>query len=110
VWESQQILLDYGEIERNPERDAGQALSSVSQIVFGATPPSWFTATCRLGSPIQALIQESERAEMLIVGSRRRNRFWAALTGSVSASCAAGAHCPVLITRGGQSAGDPAAA
>jgi nucleotide-binding universal stress UspA family protein len=46
------------------------------------------------------LLQESESAQMLIVGSRGRGGFAGRLLGSVSTACAAHATCPVLIIHG----------
>jgi nucleotide-binding universal stress UspA family protein len=50
--------------------------------------------------PAQALVQESESADLLVVGSRGHGGFTGVLLGSVSQHCAHHARCPVVIVRG----------
>lgn len=81
----------------SPEEDAREILAAAIQSAFGDITPKWFTATTIHGSAARCLITESERAEMLILGSRGRGGFAGLLLGSVSRACAAQARCPVLI-------------
>ncbi|AVH55727.1 MULTISPECIES: universal stress protein [Streptomyces] len=51
------------------------------------------------GNPAEVLLNASEGAEVLVVGSRGRGGFVRALLGSVSQQCALHAKCPVVIVR-----------
>lgn len=55
----------------------------------------------QLGDPRQVLVELSEDAHLIIVGSRGRGTFRSMLLGSVSVSVAKHAHCPVVVTRPG---------
>lgn len=52
------------------------------------------------GHPEQALVDAAEGAQLLVVGSRGRGAFAAALLGSVAAYCVQHAPCPVVVVRG----------
>ncbi|TAJ48177.1 MAG: universal stress protein [Herbiconiux sp.] len=81
----------------SPERDAEELLADATKAVFDETAPAWLTRTTRRGNPAEVLIQESQGADMLILGSRGHGGFAGLLLGSVSMACAEHAHCPVLI-------------
>ena len=81
----------------SPERDAETVVKTAADVVFGEVWPDWFRVVVRQGTPAQVLIDQSAGAEMLIVGSRGHGGFAGLLLGSVSAACAAHAHCPVLV-------------
>ncbi len=49
------------------------------------------------GSPAQALLHESRKADLLVVGSRGRGGFTGLLLGSVSQQVAHHARCPLVI-------------
>ena len=51
------------------------------------------------GDPTESLIQASEDADMLVLGSRGRGPFKGLLLGSVSQGCAASTACPVVIVK-----------
>ncbi|MGM7671210.1 universal stress protein [Microbacterium sp. A93] len=83
--------------EWNPQTDAQQVLDEVIEAVFGDEVPDWVAPTVRQGQPAQLLVELSEGARMLVVGSRGRGGFAGLLLGSVSSTVGAHAHCPVLI-------------
>lgn len=56
----------------------------------------------RLGDPRQVLVDLSEDAHLVVVGSRGRGTFRSMVLGSVSVNVAKHAHCPVVVTRPGQ--------
>jgi nucleotide-binding universal stress UspA family protein len=49
------------------------------------------------GHPAQALIEESGRADLLVVGRRGHGGFLGMHIGSVSQHCVTGAQCPVVV-------------
>jgi nucleotide-binding universal stress UspA family protein len=51
------------------------------------------------GNPADVLLRAAEGAEVLVVGSRGRGGFAAALLGSVSQHVSQHATCPVVIVR-----------
>lgn len=55
----------------------------------------------REGQSAQILVEEAEKAEMLVIGSRGRGGFRDLMLGSVSQQCAHHARCPVTIVRAG---------
>jgi nucleotide-binding universal stress UspA family protein len=52
------------------------------------------------GNAAQVLLDASDGADLLVVGSRGHGGFTEALLGSVSQHCVHHAHCPVVVIRG----------
>ncbi|OZE85202.1 hypothetical protein CH305_04680 [Rhodococcus sp. 15-649-2-2] len=53
-----------------------------------------------VGPTIQAMLEQSSDASMMVVGSRGNGDYFAELLGSVSTAVAVQAHCPVVIVPG----------
>lgn len=51
------------------------------------------------GSPVSVLIEESQQASLLVLGSRQRSTLSSSLLGSVSGAVAARAGCPAIVVR-----------
>lgn len=81
----------------NPEEDALTILKEVTGTVFGDAVPDWFTSEAVKGSAAQTLIDASENARFVVVGSRGHGGFAGMLLGSVSNAVAAHAKCNVLV-------------
>lgn len=97
AWQYPMPVGDYVPVDWSPENDAKLILTDAIHTVFGDNPPNWFSSTVVQGQPAQVLIEESDGAEMLIVGSRGHGGFVGLLLGSVSSACAEHARCPVLV-------------
>jgi nucleotide-binding universal stress UspA family protein len=81
----------------SPREDASAMMAEAAEAVFGDAQPPWFRWSVREGSAARVLIAASRDADLLIVGSRGHSGVVGLLLGSVSAACAEGAQCPVLI-------------
>ncbi|MEV5983194.1 universal stress protein [Streptomyces sp. NPDC052114] len=80
-----------------PPADQVPALAAVRDLLEGRDdlPPVRFTTLD--GSPASSLVELSEQAQLLVLGSRGRGGFASLLLGSVSRACAARAACPVVV-------------
>jgi nucleotide-binding universal stress UspA family protein len=84
--------LDYGEF-------AARAQAETLDEVFGTDRPAGLETRVVSGHPALAVVEASEGAELLVVGSRGYGGFADALLGSVSTYCVHHAHCPVTVIR-----------
>lgn len=83
--------------EEPPEETAMKILQETTAQVFVNARPLDLEVLALEGDAAHVLIEESKRAAMLVLGCRGHGALYNLVLGSVSASCAAKAHCPVLI-------------
>jgi nucleotide-binding universal stress UspA family protein len=84
----------------NPETDMRRVQTEAIAGVFGHEAPAGLTQLLEPGSAAAVLLRAAETALMLVVGSRGHGGFAGLLLGSVSATVAEHAACPVLIVHG----------
>lgn len=78
-------------------KTARETLGKTIHGVLGDNPP--VTSRVERGHPALVLVAASERAQLLVVGSRGHGAFAGMLLGSVSQHCVQHAHCPVVVIR-----------
>ena len=86
----------------DPAGDMQKILQETVTEAFGGNPPAGLQLQVNEGSAARVLIEASQGATMLVVGSRGHGGFAGLLLGSVSANVAEHAPCPVLIIHGDQ--------
>ena len=80
-------------------RAAEAALAAAIRKAIPETGDVDVKCRVREGTAAAVLVEESRRADMLVVGSRGHGGFAQLLLGSVSQQCAHHAECPVVIVR-----------
>ena len=76
---------------------AQKVLDTAVESAFGLDYPRGLTTELVQGSARSVLIEASKDAALLVLGRRGFGGFKGLLMGSVSSSCTAYAHCPVMI-------------
>ncbi|WP_439381065.1 universal stress protein [Amycolatopsis lexingtonensis] len=79
---------------------AEEWLAGAEAAVLDADPAAEITTAAREWSPVTALVQESQHAELVVLGSRGLGGFTGLLVGSTAVSIVAHAHCPIVVVRG----------
>jgi nucleotide-binding universal stress UspA family protein len=86
----------------DPAADMEKVLQETVADVFGDERPAGLKLQVHEGGAARVLVEACQGAAMLVVGSRGHGGFTGLLLGSVSASVAEHAPCPVLIIHGDQ--------
>ena len=82
-----------------PTEESRKMLEQVAAELVGRHPTLRVEVRQVAGGPGATLVEESRRAELVVVGSRGVGGFAGLLLGSVSNQVAQHAHCPVLVVR-----------
>jgi len=83
----------------DPAADTRASVDAIIDEVRSACPSVPIQSKVVEGHPARVLVEESQGAEMLVVGSRGHGEFPGMLLGSVSQHCANSAHCAVVLRR-----------
>jgi nucleotide-binding universal stress UspA family protein len=81
------------------EATAKRALQGSIDEVLGDRTDAPVEAVTRQGYPPKILVERSQTADLLVVGSRGRGALAGTLLGSVSLHCVTHAGCPVVLVR-----------
>jgi len=76
-----------------------ETLDKAVTEVFGTATPANADTKVAYGHPAMVLVNESESADLLVVGSRGHGAFHGMMLGSVSIHCVTSATCPVVVVR-----------
>lgn len=82
-----------------PTEESRKMLEQVAAELVGRHPTLRVEVRQVAGGPGVTLVEESRRAELVVVGSRGVGGFAGLLLGSVSNQVAQHGHCPVLVVR-----------
>jgi nucleotide-binding universal stress UspA family protein len=80
------------------QRSADDLLREIKEVL-GEDPPVLVQPVVKQGNAAEVLIDQSESADMLVVGTRGHGGFRGLVLGSVSQHVAAYAKCPVTVVR-----------
>jgi nucleotide-binding universal stress UspA family protein len=95
AYEPGYVFVTHDEIQRSMERLVDKAVARVAELA-----PRVVTRTeTHEQSPAMALIEASEGADLLVVGSRGLSGFAGLVLGSVSQKCCLHARCSLAIIR-----------
>ncbi len=100
-WTFPAVSIPLGAVDELPHVDVERAAQQVLDEAVEGLGSTGITVERQIRNelPAQALIDESARADLLVVGARGVGGFKGLLLGSVSQQCATHAHCPVVIVR-----------
>ena len=105
AWQYHNTAMDFGALAfgsagyvsgDDPHEWSKQILKECVEEVFGSEHTD-VQLTSIEGDPSETLISKSEKAELLVMGSRGHSKLVDLILGSVSQKCLAQAKCPVVI-------------
>ncbi len=101
AWSTKQefVWVPEGPWETPPIDAARKGLAKMVDDVVGPDPTVTVSKSVIEGHAARVLIDGSDHADLLVVGSRGRGGWDGLTLGSVSGSCAEHAHCSVMIVR-----------
>ena len=85
--------------ETQPEKDAREMLERLTDELEPREPAVDVRISISKGNPAKVLIDMSQGADLIVVGSRGHGGFAGMLLGSVSQHVVAHAACPVVVLR-----------
>lgn len=97
AWEYPPTFNSPVDVDWRPDVDAETVLHETLDEVLGDDRPATLEARVVHGPARTVLLEASEGATLLVVGSRGHGGFAGLLLGSVSSACAEHGHCPVLV-------------
>jgi nucleotide-binding universal stress UspA family protein len=103
AWEYPTTAFGWGlslPADYDPAAEARRALDAAIEEALGTSPPVEIRRQVVEGQPALALVEASEHASLVVVGSRGHGAFVGMLIGSVSEHCVTNAQCPVVVIRG----------
>ena len=83
----------------DPSQRTAEDLVNVIKEELGENPLVLVQPQVKQGNPAKVLIDQSENADLLVVGTRGHGGFRGLVLGSVSQHVAAYANCPVTVVR-----------
>jgi nucleotide-binding universal stress UspA family protein len=89
------------QVQQQVEGEEADALKEAIAKAAPDTAGAHVKGVVRYGHPAEALIDESSRADLLVVGRRGHGGFLGMHIGSVSQHCVNAAHCPIVVVRAG---------
>ena len=83
----------------DPAGDTQKSVDAIIEEVRSAHPSVTIESKVIEGHPARVLVDESQGADLLVVGSRGHGEFPGMLLGSVSQHCVTSARCAVVVLR-----------
>jgi len=77
--------------------DVAKRLAVVIEKHLSPDPDVIIRHTVLEGHPTAVLVEDSKRADFLVVGSRRHGAFAGIMIGSVSEGCVTHSACPIVV-------------